>query len=187
MQLPVFIWTTCLKLSYLWFVFPYQFCCFSVFWDHLAIVPCVLHSSKSFFRLLKTHFTGSGWGILSRTTRGTKLSCKLIIASYSESSWLTSMFIAIFLMVQFFVKTGECKFGSKCKFNHPKKKDNGTVVGPGDKVSYFHLLTGAIIILNLNVGFVLWLQESLFSGNSTLPVKPSEPCPVRGYPPSLFC
>ncbi|XBI27769.1 hypothetical protein VPH35_052187 [Triticum aestivum] len=52
----------------------------------------------------------------------------------------------------FFVKTGDCKFGSKCKFNHSKKKDDGTVAGPGDK-------------------------ESLFSGNSTLPVKPSEPCP----------
>ena len=58
-------------------------------------------------------------------------------------------------MVQFFVKTGECKFGSKCKFNHPKKKDDGTAAGPGDKVSCFHLLTGAIIVLNLNVGFVL--------------------------------
>ncbi|VAH77563.1 unnamed protein product [Triticum turgidum subsp. durum] len=53
----------------------------------------------------------------------------------------------------FFVKTGDCKFGSKCKFNHSKKKDDGTVAGPGDK-------------------------ESLFSGNSTLPVKPSEPCPT---------
>ncbi|XP_044976360.1 zinc finger CCCH domain-containing protein 8-like isoform X2 [Hordeum vulgare subsp. vulgare] len=52
----------------------------------------------------------------------------------------------------FFVKTGMCKFGSECKFNHPKKKDDGTVAGSGDK-------------------------ESLLSGNSTLPVKPSEPCP----------
>ncbi|KAM0858719.1 hypothetical protein ACQ4PT_047646 [Festuca glaucescens] len=55
----------------------------------------------------------------------------------------------------FFIKNSECKFGSKCKFNHPKEKDNATVVGTGD-------------------------EESIVSDNSTLPLKPNEPCPY--YP-----
>ncbi|VAH61734.1 unnamed protein product [Triticum turgidum subsp. durum] len=71
----------------------------------------------------------------------------------------------------FFVKTGECKFGSKCKFNHPKKKDDGTVAGPGDKESLFSANS------TLPVKPSEPCPESLISGNSTLPVKPSKPCP----------
>lgn len=71
----------------------------------------------------------------------------------------------------FFVKTGDCKFGSKCKFNHPKKKDDGTVAGPGDKESLFSANS------TLPVKPSEPCPESLISGNSTLPVKPSKPCP----------
>ncbi|KAK1665682.1 hypothetical protein QYE76_053841 [Lolium multiflorum] len=55
----------------------------------------------------------------------------------------------------FFIKNSECKFGSKCKFNHPKETDNATVAGTGD-------------------------EESIAFDNSTLPLKPNEPCPY--YP-----
>ncbi|XP_037405903.1 zinc finger CCCH domain-containing protein 8-like isoform X5 [Triticum dicoccoides] len=72
----------------------------------------------------------------------------------------------------FFVKTGECKFGSKCKFNHPKKKDDGTVAGPGDKESLFSANSTLPVKPSEPCP-----QESLISGNSTLPVKPSKPCP----------
>ncbi|KAM0912659.1 hypothetical protein ACQ4PT_012636 [Festuca glaucescens] len=55
----------------------------------------------------------------------------------------------------FLIKNSECKFGSKCKFNHPKETDNATVAGTGD-------------------------EESIVADNSTLPLKPNEPCPY--YP-----
>jgi hypothetical protein len=71
------------------------------------------------------------------------------------------MFIKLLLMVQFFIKNNECKFGSKCKFNHPKETDNATVAGTGDEVSYFYLLTGALIILNLNVCVLCFDRRSL--------------------------
>ncbi|KAG8056199.1 hypothetical protein GUJ93_ZPchr0001g31035 [Zizania palustris] len=84
-----------------------------------------------------------------RSARGDPLMAKNLEESYPERQGKPDC--------PYFMKTSKCKFGSKCKFNHPKEKVNALATGIGN-------------------------EEHLISDSSILPVRPSEPvCSVRSY------
>lgn len=91
--------------------------------------------------------------------------------------------------MQYFLKTQRCKFGSKCKFNHPKDKLIGSVGDIYEKftklinfmVNYFLYFYFYFYIFNQQYDALLWFQSDSGNGDvSALPERPSEPpCAVR--------
>lgn len=52
----------------------------------------------------------------------------------------------IFIFIQFYLKTGQCKFGATCKFHHPKDIQiplSGELSGTVEQTQTYSVLNGA--------------------------------------------
>jgi len=92
---------------------------------------------------------------LSTGMRGEQISKEVIIhTSYYMLCQMTCYFLVInclSLFLQYYFKTGTCKFGSNCKYHHPKQdgsvqsvilNNGGFPLRPGEKECSYYMKTG---------------------------------------------
>jgi hypothetical protein len=81
------------------------------------------------------------------------------------------------MLVQYFVKTGECRYGAKCRFNHPKDKSQ-----PSSTDDQAATATATATATTAAAFATLPVKPATSFNSKGLPVRP-----VSDRPPFTFC